>query len=158
MKQLFIIALSLIFAFQAQAQQAQKRYTVESGKIEYKLTGNTTGTKTVYFDDYGEKYYEQLKSVSVTKIFGVTDRTETNKITIINKSHFWTIDKENGNNMEGELPYYTSSRATFGNMTQNRTRGVKQLLLVGVSELRQRHSPLTIKATLLAVMIEIVLV
>ena len=118
MKQLFIIALSLIFVFQAQAQQAQKRYTVESGKIEYKLTGNTTGTKTVYFDDYGEKYYEQLKSVSVTKIFGVTDRTETNKITIINKSHFWTIDKENGNNMEGELPYYTSSRATFGNMTE----------------------------------------
>ena len=118
MKQLFIISLSLIFAFQVQAQQSGKKYAVKSGKIEYKLTGNTTGTKTVYFDDYGDKYYEQLKSVSITKIFGVTDRTEINKIAIINKSHFWTVNKIDGNNMEGELPYYTSSKSVFENMTE----------------------------------------
>ena len=118
MKQLIIITISLLFAFQVQSQQSAMKYAVKSGKIEYKLTGNTTGTKTVYFDDYGEKYYEQLKSVSITKIFGVTDRTETNKITIINKSHFWTIDKINGSNIEGELPFYTSSRSAFENMTE----------------------------------------
>ena len=118
MKQLLIITLGLLFAFQVQAQQSQKKYAVESGKIEYKLTGNTKGTKTVYFDDYGEKYYEQLNSVSVTKMFGVTDRTETNKTTIINKRHFWTVDKITGKNYEGELPFYTSSKSAFENMTE----------------------------------------
>jgi len=137
MKQLLILTLGLLFAFQTQAQQAQKRYAVESGKIEYKYTGNTTGTKTVYFDDYGEKYYEQLKTVSVTKMFGVVDRTETNKITIINKSHFWTIDKKNDNNMEGELPYYNSSRAVYGDMTEAEQKRLADNLLASFGGKRE---------------------
>ena len=129
MKNLLTITLSLVLAFQLTAQQSAKKYAVKSGKIEYELTGNTTGTKTVFFDDYGDKYFEHLKSVSETKMFGVTDRTETDKITIINKSHFWTIDKINGENREGEVPYYNSSRSMFDDMTEEEQQKFSDELL-----------------------------
>ena len=129
MKNLLAITLSLLLAFQLTAQQSAKKYAVKSGKVEYKLTGNTTGTKTVYFDDFGDKYYEHLKSVSETKMFGITDRTETDKVTIINKSHFWTIDKTNGDNMEGEIPYYNSSRGMFEDMTEEEQKKFSDDLL-----------------------------
>lgn len=118
MKQLLVISLSLLLAFQLPAQQSAKRYAVKSGKIEYKLTGNTTGTKTVYFDNYGNKHYEHEKSLTVTKMFGVTDRTETDKITIINKDHFWTIDNIENKNYEGDMPYSKYAKEMAEDMTE----------------------------------------
>lgn len=118
MKKLFVILTSLLFAFQVQAQQSAKRYAVKSGKIEYKLTGNTTGTKTVYFNNYGNKHYEHEKSVTVTKVFGISDRSETDKITIIDNDYFWTIDNIENKNYEGEMPYAKLGKQITADMTE----------------------------------------
>jgi len=118
MKQLFVVALSMMLILQLSAQQSGKKFAIKSGKLEYKLTGNTTGTKTIYFDDYGDKYFERLVSLTETKMFGVTDKSETNKTTIINDGHFWTVNKITNNNVEGVLPFYSSSKALFNSMTE----------------------------------------
>jgi len=118
MKKLLTIILSLFMVLQLQAQNEAKRFTVKSGKIVYNLTGNTTGTKTVFFDDFGDKYYEHVKSVSETRIFGSVNRSEMDKITIYNKSRFWTIDNLDKKNYEGELPFYSFNKAVFSDMTE----------------------------------------
>ena len=118
MKQILFLILSFSLIFQLEAQQSAKRYAVKSGKIEYKLTGNTTGTRTIYFSDYGNKYYEHEQSETVTKMFGITDRTETDKITIIKDGHFWTIDNIENKNYEGDVPFSRLSEEMVGNMTE----------------------------------------
>lgn len=118
MKRIFLISLVLCFGYQMVAQSQAKKYAVKSGKIVLELSGSTTGTKTIYFDNYGDRYNEHEKSVTVVKMFGVTDRTETDKITIMNGKKFWTIDNIDGDNMQGTLPYYESSRALVNNMTE----------------------------------------
>lgn len=54
-----------------------KRYTIESGIITYKITGISTGTETIYFDQYGmrEAKFTQTES----DVFGMkqTDNTLT---------------------------------------------------------------------------------
>ena len=44
------------------AQDQLKKYAIKSGHIEYELTGSTTGTKTVWWDNYGDKLFEETKS------------------------------------------------------------------------------------------------
>lgn len=106
MKKLFLISLILIIGFQIQAQNQAKKFGVKSGKITMKLDGNAKGTKTIYFDDYGDKYYEEEKSVTEITMFGVTDRSETNKVLIMNKDRFWNIDRNTGENYTGTLAGY----------------------------------------------------
>jgi hypothetical protein len=117
MKKLLMLTISLAVAFQVMAQQAAKTYAVKSGKIEYKLSGSTNGTKTIYFDNYGNKYFEHEKSVTETKIFGITDRSKTDKITIINNNHFWTIDHIDKKYYEGEMPYTGLAKQMAEGMT-----------------------------------------
>ncbi len=40
-----------------------KQYTLKSGIIEYKHSGDVTGTETVYFDEYGAKVASYLNTV-----------------------------------------------------------------------------------------------
>ena len=117
MKKLLMLTISLAVAFQVMAQQSAKTYAVKSGKIEYKLSGSTNGTKTIYFDNYGNKYFEHEKSVTETKIFGITDRSKTDKITIINNNHFWTIDNIDKKYYEGEMPYTGLAKEMAEGMT-----------------------------------------
>ena len=50
------LTLFAIFAVLFSGLQAQpKLFEVKSGHIEYKLTGNTVGTKSFWWDDYGAK-------------------------------------------------------------------------------------------------------
>ena len=55
--------------------QGYKRYEVESGMVEYKLEGNSSGTETLYFDMWG--WREARYSKSVTKFMGIKSETET---------------------------------------------------------------------------------
>lgn len=118
MKQLFTLVLSFFLVFQLNAQQSSKRYAIKSGKIEYKLTGNTSGTRTIYFSDYGNKNYEHEKTETVTEIFGIKNRSETDKITIINGDHYWTINNLDKKNYEGNMPFSKLSKEMMGDMTE----------------------------------------
>jgi hypothetical protein len=117
-KKVFLISLALILFLSMQAQDQAKKFAVKSGKIEYKLTGSTKGTKTVYFDDYGNKYYEQIKAVTEVTVFGVTDRQKNDKINIINNDRFWDIDHVNRKYTKGELPFYNMNQSIYSDMSE----------------------------------------
>lgn len=118
MKKLILLSIILCFAFQTKAQNQAKRFALKSGKLVLELTGSTTGTKTIYFDNYGDKFHEHEKSVTEVKMFGITDRTQVDKISIMNGDQFWTIDHIEGKNTKGTLPYYQSSHQMVENMTE----------------------------------------
>jgi len=117
MKNILVITLLIVFTIQLQAQNQAKKFSVRSGKIEMKLSGSTQGTKTIYFDDYGNKYYEHEKSITEVSILGVTDRTINNKITIYDGPNFWSIDNESHKNMKGKLPFYNEYQDVYGEMS-----------------------------------------
>ncbi len=52
-----------------------KKYNIESGIIEYSLTGFTKGTQTVYFDNWGIR--EATYSTTETNMMGITSKTNT---------------------------------------------------------------------------------
>lgn len=129
MRKIILLSIVLCFSFQVKSQNQAKRFAIKSGKIVLELSGSTTGTKTIYFDDYGDKFHEQEKSVTEVKMFGMTDRTNIDKITIMNGDQFWNIDHIEGKNMQGTLPYYKSSHQMVENMTEAEQRKMADDLL-----------------------------
>ncbi|RLD76959.1 MAG: hypothetical protein DRJ10_12755 [Bacteroidetes bacterium] len=76
-----IVSLSFILIILSGSVYAQKyrKYYHENGKLVQKITGNSKGTLTTYWDDYG---YKEVKiEKTVTKMFGMS--TETNKTTLM---------------------------------------------------------------------------
>ncbi|MDP2721408.1 MAG: hypothetical protein Q8O72_01520 [Bacteroidales bacterium] len=112
------LALGIIWMFTvgAYAQKATK-YTIKSGHIEYKLTGNTTGTKSVWFDDYGDKSFVRTKAKSVTKMFGVTNESTENNIVIMNGSIVYNIDMATLSGTKMENDFYGLSEALVSKMS-----------------------------------------
>ena len=129
MKKILIIALVVGLALQLQAQSQAKRFTVKSGKIEMELTGSTKGSKTIYFDDYGNKYYELEESVTEVKIFGVTDRSINHKLSIYKDHNFWSIDYESHKNATGELPFYNEYQDVYGDMSSSEQKKYNEEIL-----------------------------
>jgi hypothetical protein len=81
MKKTILSVMAIVFAMLGFAQEDymnMKQFDVKSGKIEYKIEGKTKGTKTLWFDDYGRYQYEH--TVTTTKMFGMTSKTESLKI------------------------------------------------------------------------------
>ena len=65
-----------------------KRYKYKSGFIEYKFTGDQTGSETLYFDDYGMKV---AKYTNATLKFGKAV-TPINKLDLIKNGYQFIID------------------------------------------------------------------
>lgn len=89
-----LLAISLFGL--AEASNEVKMFPVKSGHIEYELSGTSKGKKTVYFDEYGDLYYELLEqNTSVT--WGKNTITDENRsLTIRNGEYTYSIDlKEN---------------------------------------------------------------
>lgn len=91
-KLLFLsILMQIVFVLKAQDNEA-KIYLIKSGYIEYELTGSTTGTKTIWWDNYGEWSYEEEKSVTKMKVFGMTSEEKKHTITVSKDGLFWTAN------------------------------------------------------------------
>jgi len=117
MKNYIFFAIAILLSLQMRAQDRTKKFTVKSGKIVYEYNGVNKGSKTVYFDDYGERYYEQEKYVNETTIFGQTTTTETDHITIIVKDQFWEINHITKSNRTGKLPFYNETHQMYAGKT-----------------------------------------
>lgn len=122
MKKSLLILLCILIAVSAQAQQKQKRFLLKSGHIKYELTGNTTGTKEMWWDDYGNNTCEIVNSVTVTKIFGMKNESKSNNKTIIIKDKFWSINYVEESASKGTLPYYEESHEMVEDMTDEELR------------------------------------
>ena len=87
-----IFALLVLSFFEISEASGYKRFPIKSGHIEYELSGSTSGKKTVYFDEYGDLYYE-LSEQTTSVTWGkdtVTD--ETRSLTIRDRNYSYSID------------------------------------------------------------------
>ncbi|OQX80562.1 MAG: hypothetical protein B6D64_02985 [Bacteroidetes bacterium 4484_276] len=100
-----------------QAQNV-KTYAIESGHLNIELSGNTVGTRELWWDDYGQKTCELEKSTTTTKVFGMKDVVETHKLTIIVKDKFWTVDYIDNSGVKGTVPYYNEGQEYVGDMSE----------------------------------------
>lgn len=103
--------LTLLFAFVISgnilfAQQDIDRYLVKSGYIEYELTGSTKGTKKIWWDNYGDKEREEIKSVSEVKMFGMVQKEEVHSINISVGDKFWHVNLLEGTGIKGTNQTY----------------------------------------------------
>ncbi len=66
MRTKIFLFLTVFFTVSQFAQQQGKYIFMKSGHIEYQLNGNTTGTKSVWFDEYGMLMYTLTNSTQKT--------------------------------------------------------------------------------------------
>jgi len=85
----FILLFTLLIAITITAQDF-RRYGVKSGIIEYKLSGDASGTTTTTWDDWGRKEI-QLQDTKTT-ILGMT--TEESKTTLMLGTDVYTWKKD----------------------------------------------------------------
>lgn len=78
----------------------QKIYGIKSGIIEYEITGSQTGTKKLYFDDWGRKQAEFTNST--IKVGKYTKHSNLLKIT--NGDWQYIINLENNTGLKRENP------------------------------------------------------
>jgi len=83
-----MLVLILFFSIQVNAQ----KYLIKSGYVEYELSGSTTGTKKMWWDNYGNKSRTEIKSVTKTKILGFSSEEKKNTVDIINGKDIYSVD------------------------------------------------------------------
>lgn len=118
MKQIFLILAGLLIIHIALAQQKTQRFAIKSGYIEYTLSGNTTGIKKIWWNHFGESIRTEIKSETLTRMFGMKNIDKRHTIEILVKDKYWTANLIDQSGQKGNLPYYQESRTFVENMTQ----------------------------------------
>lgn len=106
MRRLILISALLIITLSINAQSKNHRYAIKSGYIKYELTGNTTGTIEIWWDDYGYKTRTLTQSTTVTKMFGMKNEDKKHTLVIINKDMQYVIDYISNRNTKIKIPFY----------------------------------------------------
>lgn len=118
MKQTILILTCLMLCYASGAQQKIQQYAVKSGYVEYELSGNTKGTKSIWWDNYGSLSRTETKSVSVSKVFGIITETKTHDILIMNGKQFWSANLIENTGQKGSLPCYQEMAQINENMSE----------------------------------------
>lgn len=116
MKSLLIALLSVLISTTATAQQQGKYFFLKSGHIEYVLGGNSTGTKSVWFDNYGMLMYTLTESTTTVKILGMKSTTSTKELEIRKGNTIWKADllQKTGTKMTIEAQTEVGEKLTKG--------------------------------------------
>jgi len=122
---LFILSIS----FSLGAQEKADRVAVKSGCITYELTGSTKGTKTIWWDSYGDKSYEEIKSTSEIKMFGMVNKEEVHTVTIMIGDKFWSANLLDNTGQKGTMPYYDAAKEIAEDMSDEEVRQLEQQLM-----------------------------
>lgn len=118
MKQIILILAGLLVMHITTAQQKVQQYAIKSGYIEYTLSGNTKGTKKIWWDNFGEKSRTVTQSETITKMFGVKNIDKTHTIEVLVKDKYWKVNLADKTGEKGTIPYYHESRKFVGKMTK----------------------------------------
>ncbi len=131
MKKIILLSVAVVLTMSLYAQQKGYRFAIKSGYVKYKLTGNTTGTKELWWDDYGAKTYELEQSKSETKIFGMKKTDEKHTLNIQNKKDAWSVDYKENKGVHSHIPY-DMSKAVVGDMTEAEQKKMADDILDGL--------------------------
>ncbi len=114
--------------FGAQAQQAQ-RYAIKSGYLKLELSGNTVGTKELWWDNYGDKTCEIEKSTTTTKVFAIKSVDEKHTLTILDKNKYWVVDYLNAQATTGHVLGYQTGQELYSSMTESEQKELEEEVL-----------------------------
>ncbi len=131
MKRIILLSVAVAITMSLYAQQKGHRFAIKSGYVKYKLTGNTTGTKELWWDDYGAKTYELEQSKSETKIFGLKKTDEKHTVNILNKKDAWSVDYKENKGFHSHIPY-DMNKAIVGDMTEEEQKKMADDILAGL--------------------------
>ncbi|MDD3944988.1 MAG: hypothetical protein PHS38_09770 [Bacteroidales bacterium] len=102
MKKRLLLAMLLscwtIMALAQPSYDYQKRFQVISGHVEYQLSGMTNGTKSLWWDDYGERYREETNSSETVKVGRRTEVVKNHSLSIFDGTYYYNVNMET---MEG---------------------------------------------------------
>ncbi|MBK6964821.1 MAG: hypothetical protein IPH20_13005 [Bacteroidales bacterium] len=99
-------------------QQQGKYFFTKSGHIEYTLGGNWTGTKSIWFDDYGMLMRTLTESTSTVTVAGFTSTTAEKKLEIRKGKDIWVIDLLTNTGSKSDIGLQTGMGR---NMTQGKS-------------------------------------
>lgn len=126
------LLLVLMFAVSsltmAQDMKKMQRFGIKSGVVKYEISGNTNGTRALWWDDYGRKMREEISTVTVTKILGMKSETTTHTVTVTVEDRFWTADLEKMTGIKGAL-YGTELDEEIDEMTEKEQEALGQAVL-----------------------------
>lgn len=117
MKKITSILLLLLIVLTVNSQQ-QQRFAIKSGHVEYKLTGNSTGTKSIWWDDYGHKSRTEIKSKTVTVLFGIKSEQEINSVDINVGAKYWSANLIENTGQNGVIPFYNTGYELLNDLTE----------------------------------------
>jgi len=121
----------VVLATTINAQKA-KRYALKSGYLKMELSGNTTGTKEIWWDNYGTKFCELEKATTTTKIFGMKNEEKSHSLTIIVEDQYWVRDYINETGSMGVVPAYDEAQEFVGSMSEEEQEAFAENILEGL--------------------------
>jgi len=131
MRKLTLLLILIIFLGSSMvfAQREAKWFAVKSGHIEYELEGSTVGTKTIWFDDYGLKYREEVNATTTTKVLGFKTVNEEHSIEIRVEDIYMSIDLLEKKGSTGKLHLYEEFQEDYYNMTDEEKKEFEEDIL-----------------------------
>ncbi len=128
---LISVLLSVVFLVNAQNEKKRHLYALKSGYVKYELTGNTTGTEEMWWDNYGELTKVIIKAKTVTEILGFKNEQEDHKLEILNNNILYEVDYiENRNTkMDYSLDGQGGSQK---NMSEEEQKKMEEKILKGM--------------------------
>jgi hypothetical protein len=101
MKKTLVNLVLVVAFFVSTGQTNNKPYSFKSAYVEYEITGNTTGTQTLYIDDWGWNRSETTHSV--TKMLGQKTETHERKITKKLDTWQWVPGEKTGSKVHNQM-------------------------------------------------------
>jgi len=127
-----VMGLLLVVAVSVSAAEKASQFAVKSGSIKYELSGSTTGSKSLYWDNYGESTRTEINSKSVTKMFGFSSESKANTISVIVKDKFWMANLIDKKGQTGKLPYYKEMKDHVNGMTDAEQKQLENDILASM--------------------------
>jgi hypothetical protein len=101
MKKTLLNLILIVAFFASNGQSNDKPYSFKSAYVEYELTGNTTGTQTLYIDEWGWSRSETTHSA--TKMLGQKTETHERKITKKFDTWQWVPGEKTGSKVHNQM-------------------------------------------------------
>ena len=119
MKKLFFsVLIIMIIPLSVISAGENKRYAIKSAHIVYELSGNVSGEKEIWFDDYGMKYFEETNETTTIKMFGISSEEKEHTIVIHDGETLYDIDMITKTGYKGTLPDMSEFTYLAENMTE----------------------------------------
>lgn len=132
MKKTFLFLAILAIVNCGFGQQKHNKYAVKSGYIKYDISGNTKGTKEIWWDNYGDISRTEVNTVTTTRFLGTTSETKAHTLNIMKGDKFWSIDYINNTAQKGTSVIYEETAEIANSMTEAEAKKLGEEILASM--------------------------